>query len=196
MEFQINILNKPLKVKLIRKRTTRHTYLRVKSSELLQISSNAYFTKKDALKLIEEKGLWIISSLKKLESNRLPEGTFYYLGNICKIDNDISSLDEFYKLKAKEIIPPLVEKYSKIMELYPTSLKYRKNKRTWGSCNYKNGLNFNTLLVKFPLEVIEYVVIHELAHIKEKNHSKKFWAVVEKYCVDYKRREEVLKSFL
>lgn len=196
MEFQINILNKPLKIKLIRKRTTKHTYLRVKSPELLQISSNIYFTKKDALKLIEEKGLWIISSLKKLESNRLPENSFYYLGKIYEINNDSFSLDDFYKQKAKEIIPPLVEKYSHTMNLYPTSIKYRKNKRTWGSCNYKNGLNFNTLLVKFPLEVVEYVVIHELAHIKEKNHSKKFWDVVNKYCEDYKKAEETLKSFL
>ena len=196
MEFQINILNKPLKVKLVRKRTTKHTYLRVKSADLLQISSNTYFTKQDALKLIEQKGMWIISSLKRLESNRLPEGKFYYLGKIYAMNNDISSLDEFYKQKAKEIIPPLVQKHSNIMQLFPTSIKYRKNKRTWGSCNYKNGLNFNTLLVKFPLEVVEYVVIHELAHIKEKNHSKKFWAVVEKYCKDYKKREELLKSFL
>ncbi len=82
------------------------------------------------------------------------------------------------------------------MQLFPTSIKYRKNKRTWGSCNFKNGLNFNTLLVKFPLEVIEYVVIHELAHIKYKNHSKDFWNLVYKYCSDYKKREETLKSFL
>ncbi len=83
------------------------------------------------------------------------------------------------------------------MKLFPTSIKYRKNKNTWGgSCNYKNGLNFNTLLSKFPLEVIEYIVIHELAHIKHKNHSKEFWNLVYYYCQDYKNREKLLRSFL
>lgn len=196
MEFEINILNKPLKVKLIRKRTTKHTYLRVKSNELVQISSNPYFTKRNALSLINEKITWIETCIKKLESNLLPENNFYYLGQIYQLNNKYKSIDEFYREKVEEILPPLVKKHAQIMNLYPTSIKYRKNKRTWGSCNYKNGLNFNTLLVKFPLEVVEYVVIHELAHIKEKNHSRKFWDLVEVYCKDYKRREKLLKSFL
>ena len=82
------------------------------------------------------------------------------------------------------------------MDLYPTSISYRKNKRTWGSCNFKNGLNFNILLMKFPLEIMQYVVIHELSHIKHKNHSKNFWNLVEKYCPNYKQIEKEFKNFL
>ena len=82
------------------------------------------------------------------------------------------------------------------MNLFPTSISYRKNKRTWGSCNYKNGLNFNILLMKFPIEVMEYVIIHELSHIKHKNHSKDFWNLVSFYCPNYKEVEKSFKKFL
>ena len=93
-----------------------------------------------------------------------------------------------------KILPLKLEEYSKKMNLIPTSISYRKNKRTWGSCNYKNGLNFNILLMKFPIELMEYVIIHELAHIKHKNHSKSFWDLVEVYCPDYKK-EKYLRIF-
>ena len=111
-------------------------------------------------------------------------------------DFKIKNIDNFYKKEILKYLPNLVETYAKKMNLIPTSIKYRKNKRTWGSCNYKNGLNFNILLMKFPLELMEYVIIHELAHIKHKNHSKSFWDLVEVYCPDYKKREKIFKNFL
>lgn len=175
----------------------KHCYLRVISSDTIQIKANTYFTKFDALDLIERKKDWIVQGLKKVKKNSLNEDEFLYFGKVQKkSDYLVEDVDEFYKKLAKEYIPYLVDKHSKRMNLFPTSIKYRKNKNTWGSCNYKNGLNFNTMLCKFPLEVMEYVVIHELAHIKHKNHSKKFWDLVLKYCPDYKRREALLKSFL
>ncbi|PWE24704.1 M48 metallopeptidase family protein, partial [Aliarcobacter skirrowii] len=90
----------------------------------------------------------------------------------------------------------LVEKYSNLMQLYPTKISYRKNRRTWGSCNFKNELNFNILLAKYPIFIIEYIVIHELAHIKHKNHSKDFYFLVEKFSPNYKKIEEFFKTLL
>ncbi len=182
-------------INIVKKRRTKHTYLRVLDSNLIQISTNIYFTKKDAEQLIESKHKWLEKNLIKKEKSVLLENEFYFLGQKHK-NLDKRDLDKFYKEETKKIIPPLVEKYSLLMKLFPTSIKYRKNKNTWGSCNYKNGLNFNTLLSKFPLEVIEYIVIHELAHIKHKNHSKEFWNLVYYYCQDYKNREKLLRSFL
>lgn len=188
-EFKVKINSEIYKVILRKKDSNKHVYLRVKDKDLLEISSNRYFSKLDAVELINRQKEYFIKKQKY-------ENSYLYFGerfekNELKIDLDI-----LYKNEAKKIIPILVEKFSKQMNLFPTSIKYRKNKRTWGSCNYKNGLNFNILLVQFPLEVIEYIVIHELAHIKHKNHSKAFWSLVSKYCSDYIRREKVLKSFL
>lgn len=197
MEFKINIEKSVLTVKLLNKKHMKHCYLRVLEKDLIQIKANIYFTLTDAKNLIEKKQTWIKEQIERLQSNSLKEDEFLYFGKIQSKDlYKIKDLDNFYKNKAKEYIPYLVEKHSKAMNLFPTSIKYRKNKNTWGSCNYKNELNFNILLCKFPIEVMEYVVIHELAHIKHKNHSKSFWALVKKYCPDYKQREALLKSFL
>ncbi|WP_421717074.1 M48 family metallopeptidase [Arcobacter arenosus] len=195
MKFELIFNNKTLLIKVVKKKGMKNTYLRVKSAKMIQINTNYYFTKEDAINLLQRKQKWIENSISKFEINSLEDNEFYFLGVKHK-NLDLRDLDKFYKKEVQKIVPPLVEKFSTIMNLYPTDLKYRKNKRTWGSCNYKNGLNFNILLVKFPIEVIEYVVIHELAHIEHKNHSKKFWNLVEEYCPDYKQREKLLKSFL
>ena len=196
MNFTSEILNKTIEIRVIKKIKNRHTYMRIKSCDLVEISSHVFFTISDAKKLIEKKKSWIEQHLLFLEKKAKEAGKYRYLGQSYDLDLSSKELDEFYRKKAKEIIPNIVEKYSHIMNLYPTSIKFRKNKNTWGSCNYRNGLNFNILLMKFPHEIIEYVVIHELAHIKHKNHSKRFWNCVEEYCVDYKQRIKLFKTLL
>ena len=194
-EHKLDYLN--LIVKLENKKHIKHCYLRVINSKEVQIKANIYFTINDAKRLLDKKKEWIIKGLKQVNSRTLEADEFLYFGKLKKLnDYNIINIDKFYRTKIEETIPPLLEKYSKLMNLFPTSIKYRKNKRTWGSCNYKNGLNFNTQLCKFPIEIAEYVVIHELAHIKHKNHSKKFWDLVEVYCPDYKQREALFKTLL
>jgi len=196
MIFDTKILNKTVTVKLIKKIRNRHTYLRIKNKDLIEISSNIFFTVNDAIELIEKKKRWIEDRINFVKKDSLSSNEYLFLGEKYFLDDSIKDLDEFYRKKAKENIPKLVDKFSKQMNLYATSIKYRKNKNTWGSCNYKNGLNFNILLMKFPIEIIEYVVVHELAHIKHKNHSKRFWNLVEDYCPDYKDRIRLFKTFL
>ena len=97
--------------------------------------------------------------------------------------------------KAKEIIPNIVDKYSEKMSLFPNTLKFRKNKSRWGSCSGLNNINLNIFLMKLPLEAIEYVVVHELAHIKHKNHSRRFWNLVEEFIPNYKSIEKTIKTY-
>jgi len=70
----------------------------------------------------------------------------------------------------------------------------RSQRTRWGSCSAKGNLNFNCLLMLCPEEVRDYVVIHELCHRKELNHSPKFWAEVEKVCPDHARQRKWLKE--
>ncbi|MBR0535537.1 MAG: M48 family metallopeptidase [Clostridia bacterium] len=88
--------------------------------------------------------------------------------------------------RAKQIIPPKVEYYSKIMGVTPTSVKINSAKTRYGSCSGKNSLNFSLYLMAKDERFIDYVVIHELAHIKHHNHSKEFYEFIEKFMPDYK----------
>ncbi|MDN5097061.1 M48 family metallopeptidase [Aliarcobacter butzleri] len=197
MSFQIELNEKQVTVKLVNKKNVKHCYIRVLKEDLIEIKSNIYFSLYDAKILVEKRKNWLENAIKKVSKNALLEDEFLYLGEVKKLqDYNIKNLDKFYKNEIEKILPNIVETFSKRMDLYPTSISYRKNKRTWGSCNFKNGLNFNILLMKFPLEIMQYVVIHELSHIKHKNHSKNFWNLVEKYCPNYKQIEKEFKNFL
>lgn len=195
LNFSTYINNRTVTVNLQKKRGQKHTYLRLKSYDLITITSHSYFSLDDAKLLIKNKKDWIEKNLEQMNKNLLNDDEFLFLGVKHK-NLDERNIDGFYKQEAKKLIPKMVVEYSSLMNLKPTAIKFRKNKRTWGSCNYKNELNFNILLMKFPISLIEYVVIHELAHITHKNHSKSFWALVELYCKDYKQRVKEFKSFL
>lgn len=105
------------------------------------------------------------------------------------------SVDElnFLKQKAKEILPQKVEYYGKLMGLTPTAVKITSAKTRFGSCSGKNSICFSYRLMHYSDKAIDYVVVHELAHIKHKNHGKSFYALVEKYMPDYKERQKILK---
>jgi predicted metal-dependent hydrolase len=103
--------------------------------------------------------------------------------------------DMFYKQKAIEEITPLVHDWARRINLFPSKISFRKTKRQWGSCSFRNSISLNTYLMKLPWEVVEYVVVHELCHIKEKNHSKDFWALVESYLGNYKGLKKRIREF-
>ena len=105
-----------------------------------------------------------------------------------------SLLDGFYKKLLKEEITRKLPYYERVTRLKSSSFAIRKMKTRWGSCNVKSGkITFNLELAKFPLECLEYVILHELCHLKHANHKKEFWNLVEKYCPEYKRYRKMLK---
>jgi predicted metal-dependent hydrolase len=106
-----------------------------------------------------------------------------------------SAIENFYKQKAIDKITPLTKKWAKLMEVAPEHISYRYSKNRWGSCSSTNRISFNYHLVKLSSSLIEYVVIHELAHIVHQNHSKEFWKLVHKHLSDYKVKEEKIRVF-
>ena len=104
-------------------------------------------------------------------------------------------IDTFYKNEATRYIPEYVKKWAEVMSVHPQSIAFRKTKRQWGSCSANNRLNFNTMIMKLPLDVIQYIIVHELAHITYKHHQKAFWQCVERYLPAYKNQIKELKNF-
>lgn len=113
------------------------------------------------------------------------------------LDTDIlqKSIDRFYKKEALRYIPKIVEVWANKMHLEYNAIQFRKTKRQWGSCSANNHLSFNIMVMKLPIDVIQYIVIHELAHIKHKHHQKPFWECVGRYAPDYQMHIEELKNY-
>ena len=96
--------------------------------------------------------------------------------------------------KAKEIIPARAEYYAGILGVTYNKITIRKQHTRWGSCSGNKNLNFNCLLVLTPIEVLDSVVVHELCHLKEMNHSKRFYDEVLKAYPDYYKYHNFLKE--
>ena len=96
--------------------------------------------------------------------------------------------------QALKKIPPKVEALAQVVCVSYGRITIRNQLTCWGSCSAKGNLNFNCLLMLCPDDVLEYVIIHELCHRKQMNHSKEFWTMVETYCPDYKRQKTWLKE--
>ena len=97
------------------------------------------------------------------------------------------------KALAKAVLPKKVEYYSRLTGLKCTGIKITSAKTRFGSCSGKNSICFSYLLMRYPDEAIDYVVLHELAHTCHHDHSKNFWKLVEKYMPDYKERKKLLR---
>ncbi len=100
-----------------------------------------------------------------------------------------------YQRLAKPVLEQKVSEHATRMGLFPSNIKISSARTRWGSCSGKNSLNFSWRLILTDDTLIDYVVVHELAHIREHNHSKRFWAVVASVMPDYIIREKVLRAF-
>ena len=102
---------------------------------------------------------------------------------------------QLYKDLARQVLIEKVRFYSERLQLYPQQIKVNSARTHWGSCSGKNCLNFTWRLIMAEESLIDYVVVHELAHIKEHNHSPRFWAVVGSVLPNYQELRKQLKVF-
>lgn len=136
---------------------------------------------------VEEKNPWIDKHVKKaLERIRQNE-----LLDIKPLsEEDIKELEK----KALEVIPKRVEYYARIIGVSYNRVTIRCQKTRWGSCSAKGNINLNCLLMLVPVKVMDYVIVHELCHRLEMNHSEAFWREVKKYIPDYKEHVKWLRN--
>jgi predicted metal-dependent hydrolase len=173
---------------------------------------------------IQQKADWIMRAREKIKSaqpvlkKQYTDGeTFLFLGSLFELklverqkpalqfndgftfsqsarEKGEAYLVRWYKERAFEIISERAREYSQRHGFTPGQVKISSAKTRWGSCSSTGTLNFTWRLVMAPLEVIDYVVAHELAHLRVKNHSRKFWKLVGTICPDYKRHRKWLRE--
>ncbi|OGN91908.1 MAG: hypothetical protein A2Z75_06485 [Chloroflexi bacterium RBG_13_50_10] len=105
-----------------------------------------------------------------------------------------SALEQWYRAEAARLINERADKLSSNIGISYKRIAIRGQKTRWGSCSRKKNLSFNWKLIMAPEPVIDYVIIHELTHLKEMNHSKRFWELVAQYCPGWRDYKKWLKQ--
>ncbi|MFJ7936554.1 M48 family metallopeptidase [Sporosarcina sp. NPDC096371] len=160
---------------------------------------------------IESKGKWILEKIHAIgvarETPKAREyhtqGKFLHLGKECFLHEliEINELDEemlkrnlkkFYINSCKAVVGERIKIYQKQLKVKPKTIEIIESRIKWGSCSSDRNLTFNYRLAMAPIEVIDYVIIHELCHITHMNHDRSFWRRVGSIMPDYKEKEAYL----
>lgn len=166
----------------IRRSKRRTVSLEVTTDTKVIVRVPLKFPERDVPEILSRHKKWIEKALERVcaKKEMYPELT----------EEEKMSLKE----SAKAIIPVKVRYYSELTGLIPTGIKITSAEKRFGSCSGKNSLCFSYLLMRYPETCIDYVVLHEIAHIKIHNHSKEFYNFIERYMPDYRERVKMLKN--
>ena len=140
-------------------------------------------TNAEIQEILQKRAKWIKDHVDKVKKERERAKSVEPLSN-----EELNKLGD----EAVEYIPKRVEYFAPKIGVRYGRITIRNQKSRWGSCSSKGNLNFNCLLMLTPPEIIDYVVVHELCHRKEMNHSFQFWALVEKVLPDFRERRKWL----
>lgn len=196
--------------------------IEVKENEEIIITVPINCSKEEVDKLIQKKKKWILDKIDIIRNReKLNKDEILYLGDKKKVkinvqkyikrefvvyDNDtfiinvkneeniIKIIKRYFNKELSEIIKERINIYQGYFVEIPKKISIRDMKSIWGSCSRDNSLSFNLKLIMAPIEVIDYVIIHEMCHMKEKNHSKKYWSEVGKILPDYQKEDCWLKD--
>ena len=222
-EEEIEINGNSFKYEMQKYSTSRNIKLRINKDGKIKVSLPKYIPYLVAKKFVKNNSSWIE---KKLDLLKFQKNKYYYLGNnidlikkesinnkrlkyIFKNDRLIvqkNSINEFsddelffgwLKIQAENYIPHRVKELADKYKFQFKGLQLKNLTSRWGSCSSKKILSFNVKLMYFNYDVIDYVIIHELCHLKEMNHSAKFWKLVNSIVPEYNvYRKELNKIIL
>lgn len=214
MNLEVEIQGAFYPVEVVKKKTNKNTYIRIKDDCTIYVTTNIFTSKKEILRLLQQSEKEILRMIEKQQVKKKNNDGFFYLGkhydvvftssNVITfgdhkvfVGKDID-LDKWYKKQAKilfqEHLDYCYQNFSRKIP-YP-KLRIRKMTSRWGVCNYKDiVVTLNLELMKRDLSCLDYVIYHELSHLVEANHSAKFWKVVEENCPDYKKIRRTMKNY-
>lgn len=177
------------------------------------------------LSFVKEKERWIDKKLKMINDVNLKNGKFLnyeeflfcgssykplYIDKLKKIElcnNNLicpsiedklqllNKIKRWYKKTASKILSERLEYFAKLMQVNYKSLTISNSKNRWGSCDSNGNIKLNFRVVMLPHRVVDYVIIHELSHLIEFNHSKEFYKIISSVIKDYKQQQKILKEY-
>ncbi|MFA9377692.1 MAG: M48 family metallopeptidase [Lachnotalea sp.] len=146
-----------------------------------------YRGKEYKLKIIED------SKIENIQV-QLKQNEIVILMNKIKIQVIPSLLELWYKEKARELVYERIKYYSPFINRKIQNVRIKNQKKRWGSCSSLGNLNFNWRIIMMPDDMFDYIIVHEMCHLKHLNHSKDYWNCVGEILPDYKEREKWIKK--
>lgn len=207
--MKLKIKDKVYNVEILKKRTTKNTYIRVKEDLTIYVTTNSLVSDKKIAQVLEESISSIIRMIENQVKKNINKSYFFYLGKKYDIvytnNNDIVfgeskafisreiDIDKWYKKQASILF---LERLNYNYNIYSKKIPYpsltiRKMKSRWGVCNTRlKRVTLNLELIKKDIRCLDYVIMHELSHFIYQDHSKKFWGLVEE---NFPRCKEIRK---
>lgn len=213
MKYQLD--DKIFDVEIVKK-NNKNTYIRLKDSTTIYITTNFFTTKSYIKKLLDNNQSFLRKAINKMNTKLSKDKDFLLLGhkyevifasNFKKVEidsqnriiyvRDDKTLNKWLQQQTMDLfLKRLNYNYELFQEKIPyPKLKIRCMKTRWGVCNRSNTtVTLNSNLIKYDITKLDYVIIHELSHFVHFNHSSNFWFLVSKYCNDYKKIRKELKD--
>ena len=163
-------------------RRTRRLSMRIVKNGDVHVSAPIGMPRKEVERFIEEHREWIAEARKRTQEHQVKRAAFF---NQLPLQTRSQADEALLRLKA--LIEPMVERHAKAMNVSPSRIYYKAMISRWGVCNVKDrSICFSAYLLLLPDWCAEHVVVHELCHRKQMNHSQMFWAEVERILPDYR----------
>ena len=162
---------------VITRRRTSRLSIRVTKEGEVHVSAPRFVSSRQIDTFVESHREWISKALEKVARQQAGRDAFY-----GRLDLSTAALRKEAAAQLDAKVAPIVAKYSVLMGVKPTTVSYRPSKTRWGSCNTRERrITFSTYLLLLPDWCIEHIVVHELAHLLEPNHSSRFYAIMDRY---------------
>jgi hypothetical protein len=223
-EDEIQIGTQTLPIHYKRNARAKHYLIYVRRDGTLRVTLPKYGNKTDAFRFVREKESWIGRQRDKINAPGwrpkpwTPGTQIWFEGTHITLQQSARSgqiwihagplefpakstaedlrpvVEEQLRKYASRVLPLRTSELAEKHQLAPTAITVRNQSTRWGSCSEAGRISLNWRLVQVPLEVRDYVILHELMHMKELNHSKNFWQLVATACPDYKKHDRWLKT--
>lgn len=210
MKYKIENQEYPV---IIKRKKNKNTYIRITNNCEIYVTTSYFVSDNQIIKLLDQNKNYLQNNLERCRKQQEKNQKFYFLGicynvilydvkNVEIIDQQLyvknqTMLDKWIQSETKEIFKEHLDSLYQLFEEnipYP-DLKIRKMKTRWGVCNRKTTtVTLNSELIRYDLEKLDYVIIHELSHFVHFDHSKNFWNLVSKYCPRYKEIRKELRN--
>jgi predicted metal-dependent hydrolase len=179
----IVLLEKEIQYTLILSKRSRHIRITINGGGKVRVTLPYQLRTESADDFIKNKATWILSKIDYFNLHPSP-----ILFKITKKEYTE------HKEKAKVLVKEMLEKFNNVYNFNFGNVTIKNQKTLWGSCSRKGNLNFNYKIALIPERCAEYIIVHELCHLKEFNHSAQFWDLVAKTIPEYKQLRKQLRS--